>query len=61
MKVTITVKDKSEAEAIRIAMNDPTTRATVLVVGTLLGLPDVVNRRAAMLEVIRQLKLPTGD
>lgn len=39
MKVTITVKTKAEKEAVICAMDDPATRAMVLVMGTLLQLP----------------------
>lgn len=39
MKVSIECKDRYEADAIRRAMGHPTTRATVLVTGILLGLP----------------------
>ena len=36
MRVSIDVKDKAEADAVRVAMADPETRALVLIVGTLL-------------------------
>ena len=39
MKVTITVKNRTEAEAVRRAMDDPAVRAFVLVSGALLELP----------------------
>lgn len=38
MKTTIEVKDRKEADAIKTALEDPTTRAFVVVVGTLLPL-----------------------
>lgn len=45
MKVTTEVKDKGEADALRAAMDDPTTRAFVIVVGTLLPLGHNTRRR----------------
>lgn len=38
MKSTITVADRREADAIKTALDDPTTRAFVVIVGTLLPL-----------------------
>jgi len=38
MKTTIEVKDRKEADLIRTALDDPTTRAFVQVVGALLPL-----------------------
>jgi len=38
MKIKIDVKDDREAQAIRAALNDKTTRAFVVVVGNLLSL-----------------------
>jgi hypothetical protein len=38
MKTTIEVKDRKEADLIKIALDDPTTRAFVQVVGALLPL-----------------------
>lgn len=48
MKVSIEVKDKKEAAAIRRAMSDPTTRALVVVVGLVLELPTDRARRRAL-------------
>jgi hypothetical protein len=39
MRAYIEVKDRKEAVAIRRGLQDPVTRATVKVVGTLLQLP----------------------
>lgn len=39
MKATIQVKDRKEADAIRRALDDPTVRAFVLVMGALSTLP----------------------
>lgn len=47
MNVKIECKDKAEADAIRRAMDDPTLRAIILVVGCLLALPtDRARKRA---------------
>ena len=45
MKSFIEVKDRKEAEIIRRALNDPVTRATVLVIGALLPLQSGERRR----------------
>lgn len=45
MKISITVKDRAEKEAIERAMSDPQTRAFVVVVGTLLPFSDRARRR----------------
>lgn len=45
MKVAIEVKDRKEAEAVKAAMGDPTTRAMVLVVGYLMPLSQRARRR----------------
>ena len=39
MKVTVEVANRQQAEAVRRVFADPQTRALVLVIGTLLGLP----------------------
>jgi hypothetical protein len=44
MRVTIECKDRQEADAIRAAMADPTARATVLIIGILLGLSTPAER-----------------
>lgn len=40
MKVTVDVKDKQEKSAVIAAMSDPVTRAFVLIMGTLMQLPN---------------------
>lgn len=40
MKVAIEVKDRAEADAIRVGLSDPVTRAIVVVMGVLMALPD---------------------
>ena len=45
MKATIEVKDRKEAEHLRAGLADPTTRAFVLIMGALSGLP---SKRAKM-------------
>jgi len=45
MKVSIDVKDKTEAENLRRALADPMTRAFVLIVGALLPLGDEARTR----------------
>ena len=44
MKVSITVNNRSEAQAVRRAMDDPAVRAFVLVSGALLTLPSQAAR-----------------
>ncbi|HMF27591.1 MAG TPA: hypothetical protein VKE42_02400 [Candidatus Cybelea sp.] len=39
MKATIEVKDRKEADAIRIGLDDPTIRAFVVMMGVLKELP----------------------
>lgn len=39
MKTTVEVSSRAEAEAVKAAMEDPTTRAFVVTMGTLLQLP----------------------
>lgn len=48
MKTTIEVTDRREADAIKTALDDPTTRAFVVVVGTLLPLTDRERKRVMM-------------
>lgn len=48
MKATIMVNNKQEAEAIRGALEDPTMRAFVLVMGALLQLPSDKARRRVL-------------
>lgn len=48
MKVAVDVKNRQEADAVRRAMDDPQTRAYVLVVGTLLSLPSDRARQRVM-------------
>lgn len=38
-KITIEVRDEEEGQAIKTALSDNMARATVVVIGTLLGLP----------------------
>lgn len=45
MKATIEVKDRKEADAIKTALEDQTTRAFVVVVGTLLPLSPRARKR----------------
>jgi hypothetical protein len=45
MKVSIEVKDRQEAAAVRAAMDDAEVRAFVLIVGTLLPLSEGGRRR----------------
>jgi hypothetical protein len=40
MNIRVPVKDKAEAHAIEHALDDPTTRAFVIIMGTLQQLPD---------------------
>jgi hypothetical protein len=40
MKATIEVKDRSEKQAIEVALTDPATRAFVVITGTLMQLPN---------------------
>ena len=40
MKTTVTVKDRQEAAAVCTAWNDQPTRALILIMGTLLQLPN---------------------
>ena len=55
MKVAIKVKNRSEAEAVRLAMEDKEIRALVIVVGHLLQLSSDRARRRAMRYVADQL------
>lgn len=45
MKATIEVKDRKEADLIKAALDDPTTRAFVQVVGALLPLSPRARQR----------------
>lgn len=40
MKVAIEVKDRGQGEALKAAMNDPVAKATALVIGHLLQIPN---------------------
>ena len=44
MKMTIDVRNRDEGDAIRLAMEDPETRAYVLITGLLMQLPDMETR-----------------
>lgn len=48
MKVAVEVKDRKEADAVRLAMEDPAMRAFVVVVGTLMSLPTDKARQRVM-------------
>jgi hypothetical protein len=48
MKVAIEVKNRDEANALKVAMADPTARAFTLVIGTLLQLPTDKARRRVL-------------
>jgi hypothetical protein len=48
MKSTIEVKDRKEADLIKTALDDPTTRAFVQVVGALLPLSPKARQRVMM-------------
>lgn len=45
MKTTIETKNRNEADAIKRALEDPETRAFVVIVGTLLPFTDRARRR----------------
>lgn len=45
MKMAIDVKNKGEGDAIKTALDDPTTRAFVLVMGAVLPLSEAGRRR----------------
>ena len=45
MKVAITVKDRDQAKAVQTAMADPSTRAFVIMVGSLLPLGPRARKR----------------
>lgn len=45
MKTTIEVTDRREADVIKTALDDPITRAFVVIVGTLLPLDERERRR----------------
>jgi hypothetical protein len=51
MKANIEVKDRKEAEAIRAGLDDPATRAFVVVMGALSTLPSDRARKRVMLFV----------
>lgn len=44
MKMTIDVRSREEGDAIRLAMEDPETRAHMVITGLLLQLPDMEAR-----------------
>lgn len=48
MKTSIEVKDRREGDAIRAGLEDPVTRAIVVVTGLLLGLPTDRARRRVL-------------
>lgn len=48
MKTCIEVKDRKEAEAIKRALDDPTTRALVLTTGYLLAIPTDRGRKRVL-------------
>jgi hypothetical protein len=48
MKVAISVKNRTEGDAVKTAMDDPVTRAFVIVCGTLLQLPSDRARQRVM-------------
>jgi hypothetical protein len=50
MKTAIPVKDRAEAQAIRTAMQDPSTRAFVTIVGMLL--PRTIRSQRRILEFV---------
>jgi hypothetical protein len=56
MKVAIEVRDRKEAEQVRTAMTDPTTRAFVLVMGALMALPSDRTRARVLTFVKDQLE-----
>jgi hypothetical protein len=53
--VPIEVSSFTERDALKRAMKDRTTRATVLVIGHLLSLPDGPARLKAIVEVSKKL------
>jgi hypothetical protein len=55
MNVTLKVKDKDLADALKRVMADPMTRTLVLVLGALLELPTDGQRRRAVREVADKL------
>lgn len=55
MKVAIEVKDRREGDALRRALDDPKTRALVLVLGALMELPSDRARRRVLQYVTDRL------
>jgi hypothetical protein len=51
VKATIEVTDRKEADAIRAGLEDPSVRATVVVMGALATLP--IRARVRVLEFVR--------
>jgi hypothetical protein len=48
MKATIQVKDRKEAETIRVGLNDPAVRAFVAIMGALAMLPSDRSRQRVL-------------
>jgi hypothetical protein len=48
MKINLDVQSRAEGDAIKIALDDPTTRAIITISGILLELPDVGARRRVL-------------
>lgn len=59
MKASIEVANRQEADAVKRAMEDPTTRAFVLVMGTLAALPSDRARQRVMTYVADRLQEET--
>jgi hypothetical protein len=55
LKATIDVANRQEADAVRRAMQDPTTRAYVIIEGTLAALPSDRARRRVLAMVSDRL------
>jgi len=61
MKMTLEVKDRKEADAIRTGMEDPAVRAFVVVVGALAALPSDRSRARVLAFVRDQLDEQNGQ
>lgn len=61
MKVSVEVKDRREADAIRRGLDDPVTRAIVVTMGLLLALPSARARTRVLQYVADRLEEEETD